>query len=116
MQLAWVAQGAYPVRVSVESETHTIFWCGFTSTRVGFTSSLPISSPTFLAWSTASFIAARVDSMCNATARALTTSSVSALILSASSPSTSMPSPTSSPWPPPRQSRFLALIVLNTLA
>ena len=38
MNLAWVAQGAHPVSGTDESETHTIFWCGFTSTRVGFTS------------------------------------------------------------------------------
>ena len=31
MNLAWVAQGAHPVSGTDESETHTIFWCGFTS-------------------------------------------------------------------------------------
>ena len=38
MNLAWVAQGAHPVAGTVSSESHTIFWCGFTSTRVGLTS------------------------------------------------------------------------------
>ena len=44
MHLAWVAQGAHPVSGTDESETHTIFWCGFTSTRVGFPS-LQVRTP-----------------------------------------------------------------------